>query len=344
MISAAPMRYAASHGSMEGMYSLKLSTRDRAAPYEEQPSPGSVGVAIKRLSRHQPNLRYIQMEAWYSYTPSQDREGLGEEDIRAFGFFFDLQDKESRWQPGVRYVNSVNGKLKKSWQIFQASEGVTREQWSFVDCPPKVCDAGKAIINYVDDQGYLRTDLETIRTESKTPLTIEDLQAALPGRQPHPGQVAGAVGRVVHGADHHPGAGRGEGRQHHGVVGGDLRHGADVPLEGAALQRVDADARLLPFGERHVLLDSQRAQLVAEALDSVLALVHDAQLRRRMGRSGQALARQKFDAGRNGRALLDLVVEAGETRAEPTTVIDWSEGYPEVVRVGAGDPTRFEAA
>ena len=35
---------------------------------------------------------------------------------------------------------------------------------------------------------------------------------------------------------------------------------------------------------------------------------------------------------------VDLVVEAGETLAEPTTVVDWSEGYPEVVRVGAGDP------
>ena len=41
-------------------------------------------------------------------------------------------------------------------------------------------------------------------------------------------------------------------------------------------------------------------------------------------------------------AVLDLVVEAGETPAEPTTVVDWSEGYPEVVRRGAGDPTRFE--
>jgi tRNA threonylcarbamoyl adenosine modification protein (Sua5/YciO/YrdC/YwlC family) len=40
---------------------------------------------------------------------------------------------------------------------------------------------------------------------------------------------------------------------------------------------------------------------------------------------------------------VDVVVEAGETLAEPTTVIDWSEGYPEVVRVGAGDPSRFEA-
>ena len=41
-------------------------------------------------------------------------------------------------------------------------------------------------------------------------------------------------------------------------------------------------------------------------------------------------------------AVLDLVVEAGETPAEPTTVVDWSEGYPEVVRRGAGDATRFE--
>ena len=40
---------------------------------------------------------------------------------------------------------------------------------------------------------------------------------------------------------------------------------------------------------------------------------------------------------------VDLVVEAGETLAEPTTVVDWSEGYPEVVRRGAGDPDRFAA-
>ena len=39
---------------------------------------------------------------------------------------------------------------------------------------------------------------------------------------------------------------------------------------------------------------------------------------------------------------VDLVVEAGETLAQPTTVVDWSEGYPEVVRRGAGDPSRFE--
>ena len=40
---------------------------------------------------------------------------------------------------------------------------------------------------------------------------------------------------------------------------------------------------------------------------------------------------------------VDLVIEAGETSGEPTTVIDWSNGGPEVMRVGAGDPSRFVA-
>jgi tRNA threonylcarbamoyl adenosine modification protein (Sua5/YciO/YrdC/YwlC family) len=40
--------------------------------------------------------------------------------------------------------------------------------------------------------------------------------------------------------------------------------------------------------------------------------------------------------------VVDLVVEAGETLAEPTTVVDWSEGFPQIVRVGAGDTERFQ--
>jgi tRNA threonylcarbamoyl adenosine modification protein (Sua5/YciO/YrdC/YwlC family) len=39
--------------------------------------------------------------------------------------------------------------------------------------------------------------------------------------------------------------------------------------------------------------------------------------------------------------LVDAVVDGGDTGTEPTTVVDWSEGYPEVVREGAGDPSRF---
>jgi tRNA threonylcarbamoyl adenosine modification protein (Sua5/YciO/YrdC/YwlC family) len=39
--------------------------------------------------------------------------------------------------------------------------------------------------------------------------------------------------------------------------------------------------------------------------------------------------------------VVDAVIDAGDCGTEPTTVVDWSEGSPEVTRVGAGDPTRF---
>ena len=38
---------------------------------------------------------------------------------------------------------------------------------------------------------------------------------------------------------------------------------------------------------------------------------------------------------------VDVVIEAGETPSVPTTVVDWSQGQPEVLRRAAGDPDRF---
>ena len=38
---------------------------------------------------------------------------------------------------------------------------------------------------------------------------------------------------------------------------------------------------------------------------------------------------------------LDAVIDSGECGSEPTTVVDFSDGPPEVTRVGAGDPSRF---
>jgi tRNA threonylcarbamoyl adenosine modification protein (Sua5/YciO/YrdC/YwlC family) len=40
--------------------------------------------------------------------------------------------------------------------------------------------------------------------------------------------------------------------------------------------------------------------------------------------------------------LVDAVVDAGECSAVPTTVVDFSDGTPMIVRRGAGDPARFE--
>lgn len=39
--------------------------------------------------------------------------------------------------------------------------------------------------------------------------------------------------------------------------------------------------------------------------------------------------------------VVDIVIEGDETGREPTTVIDFSQGYPEVVRHGAGDASAF---
>ncbi|HPB71927.1 MAG TPA: L-threonylcarbamoyladenylate synthase [Phycicoccus sp.] len=39
---------------------------------------------------------------------------------------------------------------------------------------------------------------------------------------------------------------------------------------------------------------------------------------------------------------VDVVLDSGECGTEPTTVVDFSQGYAEVARVGAGDPSRFE--
>jgi tRNA threonylcarbamoyl adenosine modification protein (Sua5/YciO/YrdC/YwlC family) len=39
---------------------------------------------------------------------------------------------------------------------------------------------------------------------------------------------------------------------------------------------------------------------------------------------------------------VDAVIDSGECGTEPTTVIDLSGDAPEIVRRGAGDPSRFE--
>lgn len=129
MLSSATFRYPGTHGSMDGTYSLKLATRPVANPYEQPPAPGSISHAIKRMTTHRkPGL--LQFETWYAYTPEQDRWGLSEKDIRAFGICFDLQDDRSRNFVGLRYLNSVNGEMKKQWQYMSAAD-VSDEEWAY---------------------------------------------------------------------------------------------------------------------------------------------------------------------------------------------------------------------
>ena len=39
---------------------------------------------------------------------------------------------------------------------------------------------------------------------------------------------------------------------------------------------------------------------------------------------------------------VDLIIDGGHRGEEPTTVIDFSDDEPKVLRLGAGDPSPFE--
>ncbi len=139
MLSSATFRYPGTHGSMSGTYSLKLSTRPNSSPYCEKPAEGSMGHAIKRLSFSRPHSRYVQIEAWFTYTAEQDKvdggdrpqPGLHEDSIRAFGMGFDLQERGERYFVGMRYLNAVDGKPMRKWQYVHSAEGVTDKDWAF---------------------------------------------------------------------------------------------------------------------------------------------------------------------------------------------------------------------
>ena len=128
-LSTASFGWAGTHGSIDGLYSMKLSTRPVAGRYEEMPLPGASSHAVKRLTFHRRPALY-QYETWFAYTPEQDRIGLGEQDVRAFSFILDVQDDEYRYQPALRYVNSVNGKLVKRWQYCH-SIAKTDKDWGY---------------------------------------------------------------------------------------------------------------------------------------------------------------------------------------------------------------------
>jgi hypothetical protein len=129
MLSNANFGYAGTHGAMSGGYALKLATKAEANPYEGPPAPGGLSHAIKRLTAFR-QTGPLQLEMWFSYTAEQDRAGTGESAIRAFGAFFDVQDETYRYFPGVRYVNSANGKMIRRWQYMRAAD-VTDTEWAY---------------------------------------------------------------------------------------------------------------------------------------------------------------------------------------------------------------------
>jgi RNA polymerase sigma-54 factor len=99
-----------------------------------------------------------------------------------------LENEEFNTNTGTsfRQAASYDGERDKKLDAMNntAARGITLtehllDQWAFVEAPDNLKRAGEAIINYIDDEGYLRTPLEQIQHESKNPPAIEDLNRAL---------------------------------------------------------------------------------------------------------------------------------------------------------------------
>ncbi|MDB5293111.1 MAG: rpoN [Phycisphaerales bacterium] len=97
-----------------------------------------------------------------------------------------LENEEFSTNGSFRQASSYDGERDKKLDAMNntAARGMTLQehllgQWAFVECPKPVRKAGEAIINYIDAEGYFRADLEQVIKDSKTPLTILDLQDAL---------------------------------------------------------------------------------------------------------------------------------------------------------------------
>jgi len=53
-------------------------------------------------------------------------------------------------------------------------------QWALLDIDnPRISSAGELIINYIDEDGYLRTDLNEIAEQQVPPFTPEEMEEAL---------------------------------------------------------------------------------------------------------------------------------------------------------------------
>jgi RNA polymerase sigma-54 factor len=97
-----------------------------------------------------------------------------------------LENEEFCTNDRFRQAASYDGERDKKLDAMNntAARSITLQehllgQWAFIECAPPVRQAGEVIINYIDAEGYLRTDFETIKKESKVPLTDESLGEAL---------------------------------------------------------------------------------------------------------------------------------------------------------------------
>ena len=104
--------------------------------------------------------------------------------------YFENEEFATNGSRDFRQQASYDGERDKKLDAMNntAARGMTLAehlmgQWAFIECTPAVRRAGEVIINYIEADGYLRTEVEQIekdsREKSKDPVALADLQEAL---------------------------------------------------------------------------------------------------------------------------------------------------------------------
>lgn len=114
------------------------------------------------------------------------------ESIEDFGGFENLDDgyRENVFQSEsyhkVSRSDDVDRKLEAIKNTVAPGKSLHEhltDQWRMVDAKEQVKNAGQAIIDYIDDRGYLSVRLEQLYNKDKTDFGFEDLKEALLGVQ-----------------------------------------------------------------------------------------------------------------------------------------------------------------
>jgi RNA polymerase sigma-54 factor len=117
----------------------------------------------------------------------EDSNGADDFDrLAKIGEFLENEEFNTNTGTSYRQAAAYDGERDKKLDAMNntaaRSENLTEHllnQWAFVEAAPNLKRAGEVIINYIDAEGYLRTPLEQIQSESKDPLAVEDLNRAV---------------------------------------------------------------------------------------------------------------------------------------------------------------------
>ena len=121
--------------------------------------------------------------------PQTERDEQGPDDEGAESFdHLDRLIQENDFDPGdqpyarPRASGETDAKMEAMANTASRPESLPKllqEQWRFLTLPEHLGRAGDAIIDFIEEDGYLRTDLGTVAESVDPPLAVADVEAAL---------------------------------------------------------------------------------------------------------------------------------------------------------------------